>query len=103
MAAVTSGRFSQGEAAILSRAGALDVDASIRRKIDEESSAIVESNTGFMDKVLFWQDPEKPGTVVDAGKEKRRLREARAMGNPVNVGDMPVITRKERGFLEGIF
>lgn len=102
-AAVDSGKFSQGEVAILSRAGALDADPSIRRKINEESSAIAESSTGFMDKVLFWQNPGEPGSIVDAGKESRRLREASAMGRPANEGDVPVIVRKERGILEGLF
>lgn len=101
--AAASGSFSQGEAAILSRAGALNADPSIRRKVDEESSAIAASSTGFMDKVLFWQKPAEPGSIVDAGKETRRLREASAMGKPANEGDVPVIVRKERGILEGIF
>lgn len=101
--AVSSGRFSQGEAALLSRAGALNADPAIRQTVNRESTAIAEASTGMLDKVLFWREPEKPGVIVDPEKEARRLREARAMGDAVNKGQVPVIERKERGLLEGIF
>ncbi len=101
--AVTSGRFSQGEAALLSRAGAINVDPGIRQTVDRESTAIADAGTGFMNKVIFWQEPEKPGKVIDADKEAQRLREVRAMGEAPNTGDVPVIERKRRGWLEGIF
>jgi hypothetical protein len=101
--AVSSGRFSAGEAALLSRAGALNADPGIRQIVNRESTAIAEANSGFLDKVIFWQEPEKPGKVVDADQESRRLREVRAMGDAPNKGDVPVIERKRRGWLEGIF
>jgi hypothetical protein len=101
--AVASGRYSQGEAALLSRAGALNVDPTIRQMVNRESSAVAEASTGMMDKVLFWREPEMPGTIVDPEKEAQRLREARAMGDAVNKGDVPIIERKQRGILEGIF
>lgn len=101
--AASSGKFSPGEAALLSRAGALNPDPGIRQTVNRESTAIAEASSGFMDKVIFWQEPQKPGKVVDADKESQRLREARAMGDAVNKGDVPVIERKQRGWLEGIF
>lgn len=96
-------RFSTGESAILKRAGALNTDPSIRQKVNRESAGIAIAEAGFLDKIIFWQEPALPGVVVDADKEARRLREASAMGTAPNKSDVPVIKRKERGFLEGIF
>jgi len=102
-AAVESGRFSPGEAALLARAGAVNVDPKIRQTINNESTALVDESKSFTQKLLFWQDPPEPGQTVDPDKESRRIREARAMGDPVNKGEVPVIERKEKGWLEGIF
>ena len=102
-AASTSGNISAGEAALLASAGALNVDSSIRSTVDRETTALVEADASLFDKVLFWQDPEPSGTVVDADKESRRLREASAAGDPPNKGEVPVIKRREKGLLEGIF
>lgn len=98
--AVAEGKFSKGEAALLSKAGALDPDPRIRQEVDSESSALVEANKGMFNKLLFWRKPKPPGTVVDAAKEAQRLREASALGEPANVGDdgkLPVIERKASG------
>lgn len=102
-AAAESGKFSPGEAALLSRAGALSADPSIRNVVNRESTALVEANESFFDKVFFWQQVDLPGTIVDPEKESRRLREARAIGDPPNKGEVPVIKRRERGILEDIF
>lgn len=101
--AVASGRLTPGEAAFLARAGALNVDPAIRQTVNRESTAVAEATAGMLDKVLFWQKADEPGTIVDPEKEARRLREARAMGDAVNDGEVPVIERKQRGILEGIF
>lgn len=101
--ASASGRVSRGEAAVLARAGALNSDSSIRRKVNQESTAIADADESFLDKVFFWQEVPKPGSIVDAGKESRRIREARALGDAVNKGEVPVIERKKKGILEGIF
>jgi hypothetical protein len=102
-AAVKSGRFSPGEAALLARAGAVNVDPGIRRTINNESSALVEESETITRKLLFWQEAKKPGVIVDPGKESQRIREARALGDPVSKGNVPIIERKEKGWLEGIF
>ena len=98
-----SGRVSRGEAAVLARAGALNSDPSIRRKVNQESKAIAEADESLLDKVIFWQEAPKPGSILDADKEARRIREARALGKAVNKGKVPVIERKKKGILEGIF
>jgi len=101
--AVSSGRFTRGEAAILAKAGAVNVDPSIRQKVNQESTALAEESESFTRRLLFWQEKPQPGTIVDAEKESRRIRSARAMGDPVSKGNVPVIQRKEKGWLEGIF
>ena len=102
-AAAASGKLSRGEAALLASAGALNTDPSIRSVINRETSALVEADDSLLDKVLFWQEHQPQGTIVDADKELRRLREASAIGEPPNKGEVPVIKRRERGILEGIF
>ncbi len=102
-AAVASGKFSRGEAAFLKRAGALNVDSSIRQKVNVESSALADADKSVLRKVIFWQDPEEPGKIVDARRESRRLREVTAQGESITKGEVPTITRKQKGWLEGIF
>jgi hypothetical protein len=43
------------------------------------------------------------GSVVDAERETRRLRENQALGRPASEGDTPIVRRRQRGLLEGIF
>lgn len=101
--AAATGKISRGEAALLASAGALNTDPSIRSVIDRETSALVDADDSLLNKVIFWQEQEPQGTIVDADKELRRLREASAVGEPPNKGEVPVIKRRERGILEGIF
>lgn len=100
--AVAEGRYAKGEAAILQRAGALNTDPGIRQQVNNESASDVASNRRFMDRILFWQEPDPPGVIIDAESESRRLREAAALGDAPNQGDVPIIERRERGWLEGI-
>lgn len=95
--------LSAGERALLKRAGALTPDPSIRETVDRESSALADAQKSVFDKVVFWREPQPPGLVVDANRESRRLREAAALGKEPSKGKVPVIERKEPGFLEGLF
>lgn len=101
--AAASGKVSLGEASLLARAGALNTGSSIRSVVDRENTAMVQAAESVFNKVFFWRESDPPGTVVDAEKESRRLREASANGDPPNKGDVPVIKRRERGILEGLF
>ena len=92
-----------GEQALLGRAGAANADPSIRGEVDRESGQIAAAERGFVDKLVFWRDPDPAGEVVDAERESRRLRGNAALGKPVTSGTTPVIERRERGLLEGIF
>ncbi len=94
---------SPGENALLSEARATNVDPSIRRKVNEEFSNLAERDRDFVDRLIFWQKPQPPGTIVDPEKEKQRLREASAANTPPSQGNVPIIERRKRGILEDIF
>lgn len=70
--------------------------------MNQDTKTINDSDKSFVDSLIFWQDPQPSGVVVDPTKEQQRLREAQASGQPV-AGNTPTITRRKRGLLEGIF
>jgi hypothetical protein len=88
---------------ILAKTGAEQVDPEIRRKVDEETTALIEADHSFADKVLFWQEKAPPGEALDATAEAKRLQQNAAVGNAPSVGSSPQIIRREKGWLEGIF
>ena len=99
----TAAQPTGGELALLQKAGAKESDASIRQIVNRETSVLAEKNKSFADRLLFWQDKPAYGAAVDAGKEAKRLREAAAAGDPPNKGETPIIKRRKRGWLEGVF
>lgn len=101
--APTAGARSGGEGAILKHAGAVDADSSIRKTINRETTQLAEQDKSFTDKILFWQKKLPYGSTLDSGKEAKRIRENAAAGRGVSEGDTPVIKRRKRGWLEGIF
>jgi hypothetical protein len=101
--ATPKGGRSDAEMAFLGHAQAGQADPNIRAIVNEENSRLVEAETSFVDRLLFWRTPQPPGTVVDAQKEQQRLRENIALGKPPNEGEVPTIQRKKRALLEGIF
>ena len=102
---------SPGEAALIERAGAADVDPNIRHVIDREFGAFASEDEGFFESLLFWQPDEAPGAalgevpdeVIDPVGESERLRENAVLGKPATAGDTPVIKRREKALLEGLF
>lgn len=94
---------SSGESALLQSAGASGVDPNIRALVDTETAADVADSQSLADTLVFWRDPEPYGDVVDPAAEQKRLQENAALGKPVTEGETPVIIRKQRGMLEGIF
>lgn len=95
-------KASEGEAALLLRMGAKQADPAVRGEVDAESAALADSRTGFIDRIIFWREPEPPGEVVDAKQEAKRLESNAALGKPPASGATPTIERRERGFLEGL-
>jgi hypothetical protein len=96
-----AGSQTPGQSALLSAAGP-NVNGDIRTKVDSEAQ-LDRPSQSFTDRLMFWRDAPPPGTVVDATKESRRLRENAALGQNNQVGDTPVIQPKPTGLLDGIF
>jgi hypothetical protein len=94
---------SAGEAALLQSAGLAGVDPNIRQEVDAETAEDEANSTTLADTLTFWRSPQPYGTVIDPSAEQKRLQENAALGKPVTEGDTPVIERKQRGMLEGIF
>ena len=101
--APVAGRPSAAEVALLEKAGADRADPNIRATVDREARAVAEADRSFTDRLIFWREPEPPGTVIDAEREQQRLRENQALGRPANSGDTPIVRRRQRGLLEGLF
>lgn len=95
---------SAGELALLRKADAENADPSIRQIVDEETSTLAENDETLVEKIMFWQTQPPHGTVVDPNKEKKRLQENAALGDsPSAGGETPVIERRKRALLEGLF
>ncbi len=100
----TQGR-SQGDLALMKKAGADQIQPDIRVVVNKETQALAEADKSFTDKLVFWRKPDGPGAgeQLDASREAQRLRENQALGRAVGDGDSPRIARRKKGMLEGIF
>jgi hypothetical protein len=99
-----SGPVTAGEEAFLQNAGVAKADPKIRQLVDTEAQAESDAiKNNLYNKILFWQTQPPPGTVVDAKAEQQRLQENAALGKPLTQGPTPVIVRRKRAMLEGIF
>ncbi|MEO8560159.1 MAG: DUF3035 domain-containing protein, partial [Rhodospirillales bacterium] len=85
------------------KAGAQGADPNIRNTVNEESRLLADSDRSFIDSLIFWRTTPPPGVVVDPAKEQQRIQQNQAIGQPVTTGNTPVIERRRRGILEGIF
>ncbi len=99
----SSAAADHGEQAFLSQAGADHANPGIREIVNNEFSQLAERDSSFTDKLIFWHKEQPPGTVVDPAKEAQRLRQNAATGQSPVAGDTPIIERRTRGLLEGIF
>ena len=80
-----------------------NIDPSIREAVNRESAQLAQADRTLTDRLIFWRDTPPPGTAVDAAAEQQRLRENAALGKPATEGETPVIQRKSKGMLEGMF
>ncbi len=92
-----------GLQALLRDAGATDADPSIRSIINQETSILAEEDASVMERIIFWGTPNEYGSSVDAAEENKRIQENQALGQPLDSGEVPVIEKKRKGLLEGIF
>ncbi len=96
-------QISPGEGALLARAGADSIEPDIRQVVDRETRDIVLADRGFVNRLLFWQEPPPPGEIVEPEEEARRLASNQALGAPITEGETPTVERRERAPLEGLF
>ena len=100
-----SDRPSGAEAALVAQAGraaGTQNSGNIRRQVDEESLRLDRPQQNVVERLMFWQDPPRPGTVLDPQREAQRLRENSALGRSPEAGDTPIIQRRQRGLLDGL-
>lgn len=102
-AGAMAGAGGQSEQALLAKAGARGADPNIRSTVNEESRLIADNDRSFIDSLIFWRKDPPPGVVVDPVKEQQRIQQNQAIGQPVTTGNTPIIERRRRGILEGIF
>ena len=95
-------RLSNGERALLALTGANKANPQIRKLVEEKTADLYETNETFTDKMVFWRSKNK-GVALDPQKELKRIREAQSLGKPLNSNDIPIVTRRKKGALEGIF
>jgi hypothetical protein len=99
-------RLSNGERALLALTGANKANPQIRQLVEQKTADLYETNETFTDKMVFWRSKNK-GVALDPQKELKRIREAQSLGKPLNSKDIPKdipsVTRKRKGLLEGIF
>ncbi|MBY0432398.1 MAG: DUF3035 domain-containing protein, partial [Rhodospirillales bacterium] len=94
---------SPAQTVLLNKAGADQVPADIRKQVEEETTQLARADRGLTDKLVFWREPEPYGEVVDPSKETQRLRSNQALGKTITEGDTPIIKRRKKALLEGIF
>ena len=92
-----------GEQAWLTRAGVDKATPGIRNVILRETTLLEEKGRSFTERLIFWQKEQSPSQIVDAKKEADRLRQAAAVGKSPTSGQTPIIQRRKRAVLEGIF
>ena len=87
---------------LVQRAGGANADPEIRSRVNQDTKTINDSDKSFIDSLIFWQEKEPAGTIIDPKKEQQRLRDAEATGRSSGA-PTPTIERRKRGLLEGIF
>ncbi|MGB0749593.1 MAG: DUF3035 domain-containing protein [Magnetospiraceae bacterium] len=99
----TGKEFSRAEESLLIEANAVQVDGAVRDQVDQESTVLAREDGTLTEAIMFWDTPPPFGTVVDPNKEYERIRTNQAEGKPVTEGETPIIERREKGILEGVF
>src|SRR5690606_37568382 len=102
----SSAPASKGEAALLSKAAAAEVDPDIRRKLyagrQEAVPARLAREASARGNLNPWNHPEKH-PILDATAEKKRIEAAMKEGQPITSDGVKEKSRKPKAPLEGIF
>tara|TARA_Y100001960_G_C14759451_1_gene873170 strand:- start:1118 stop:1708 length:591 start_codon:yes stop_codon:yes gene_type:complete len=100
---VTQPDRSRAEAYFLKDAGADKADPEIREVIRRETLALVEKDSSFTRRLMFWRGGIGDESLVDAEKEAERLREEAMKGTSPNDEKTPVIERARQSLLKRFF
>ena len=92
-----------GLQSLLRQLGAERTDPQIRNLVNRETAILAADSVRVADRIIFWRDREPFGTVVDPTKEDKRIQEARALGRPLNEGEVPTISKKKGGLFDQLF
>jgi hypothetical protein len=94
-----------GEVVLLQVARAQDADPDIRRVLNEETTQLAEREGGLVDRLLDRVRPEDDDAeVVNPTEEERRLRQQDSAANTgASEQETPIIRRKIRSILSGVF
>lgn len=86
-------QLTSGEAILLDRTNAANIDPNIRTKVDAETATIAKESQPTIDKIrgLVGKKIEAPAEVVDPKAETERLRDNEEQGKAPNEGDIPTI------------
>jgi hypothetical protein len=84
-------QVSAGEAVLLQKTGAANVNPAIRSVVDRETAEIAEDETPGIDtlKKMVGKDVKPPAKVVDPVAETNRIKANKAAGKPVTAGETP--------------
>jgi hypothetical protein len=95
---------SPGEKALVLRSGGNKTDPEIRAIINRESIVPISGSKTIANKVLFWRSTRNQISIIDPGKENKRIRDKQKKGKPITSDGVPVIDQDlDRGFLETLF
>jgi hypothetical protein len=92
---------SPGQQALIAQAGPT-APADIRSRVDAEALRD-RPDQGFIDRLMFWKSSPPAGIVVDPKREQMRLQQNAALGQSPEVGQTPIIQRRETSLLGNIF
>jgi hypothetical protein len=100
---ISSQGRTNGDMALLKRAGAENIQPDIRSLVNKESQALADADKTLGDKIVFWRKPEPTGEILNPSAESQRLRQNQALGKSLSDGETPLIVRRKKGWLEGVF
>lgn len=83
-----------GTSVLLAKAGAANAEPGIRELVDRETSAYANKDVRFMEKLLYGDEANGTGTVLDPLDEAKRIQENQALGKPITEGETRMIDTK---------
>src|SRR3989339_1484682 len=88
-----------GTTVLLSMAGAERAEPGIRDIVERETSAYAKEDVRFLESLMYGDEANGTGSVVDPLNESKRIQENQALGKPITEGETPMIEEKQdKGF-----